>query len=246
VEPVLAGAIVLVAGMILAFAVKKLTLGDGVTFLSLMLLPLLTYGVLSGKVKEFTAPGGWSAKFLEIADTSVDAVPIAAPISVSDATFVEKGGPNLLLQLASDMPAGKPIAVTLQLGLSHYVESAIRDYIQVLSAKDPEMSVLIIDGSGKYVASAKGTVLANLLGGPVGQRFMEALRQGSVGEILSISGFSDKSIAEGDTNINALQKMEAENTSRLVAVTSDRIPKGIVLRDMIVSRLLVGLASDKR
>jgi hypothetical protein len=106
--------------------------------------------------------------------------------------------------------------------------------------------VVIIDSAGKYVASAKGSVVLNLLGGPEGARFMDAILRGSEQDMLTVPGFSDKSIIETASNVEALQKMEKENTSRLVAVTADHMPKGIVVRDMIVSRLLVGLAADKR
>ena len=241
-EAVLAGVAVLAVGVLLAFGIKRFSLGDSVTFLALMLLPMLTYGVASGKVQEFTAPGGWGAKFREVADNQVDAV----PITVLDGAFVAKGGSYQLIEAARSIPPGQPVAVTLQLGVDFYQEDAIRDYVQVLSAKDPEASVVIIDSAGKYIASAKGSVVLNLLGGPESTRFMEVLTRGTPQDMLTTPGFSDKSIAETANNVAALEKMEHENTSRLVAVTSDNTPKGIVVRDMIVSRLLVGLAADKR
>ncbi|WP_281004839.1 hypothetical protein [Mesorhizobium hawassense] len=40
--------------------------------------------------------------------------------------------------------------------------------------------------------------------------------------------------------------MQSENTARLVAVTPERVPEGVVLRDLIVTRLLVELAPQDK
>src|SRR4051794_1349647 len=62
-----------------------------------------------------------------------------------------------------------------------------------------------------------------------------------------IGGFSDKSIADTGGNVEALRKMPTENTTRLVAVTPVAAPEGVVLRDRIVTRLLVDFApKDKQ
>ena len=61
-----------------------------------------------------------------------------------------------------------------------------------------------------------------------------------------IGGFSDKSIADTASNIDALRKMLTENTARLVAVTPVGAPEGVVLREMIVTRLLVELAPEDK
>ena len=68
---------VLLAGgaFVLAFAValaiSRMTVGDSATFIALLLTPLLVYGVASGKIQEFSAPGGWGAKFREAAQATV-------------------------------------------------------------------------------------------------------------------------------------------------------------------------------
>ncbi|TIV64688.1 MAG: hypothetical protein E5V86_14560 [Mesorhizobium sp.] len=75
---------------------------------------------------------------------------------------------------------------------------------------------------------------------------MAALRGSDPAAIRTVGGFSDKSIADTASNVEALQKMQSENTARLVAVTAAGVPEGIVLRDMIVTRLLVELAPQDK
>ena len=62
---------VFVGGVALAALIKMLKIGDSTTFIALLLTPLIVYGVASGKVQEFTAPGGWGAKFQEVAHEAV-------------------------------------------------------------------------------------------------------------------------------------------------------------------------------
>ena len=75
-------------------------------------------------------------------------------------------------------------------------------------------------------------------------QFMGALENSAPDAILAIGGFSDKSIPDTSSNVGAVKKMEAENTARLVVVTPDDTLEGVVLRDTIVTRLLVGLAPE--
>ncbi|TIT83613.1 MAG: hypothetical protein E5W56_01665 [Mesorhizobium sp.] len=150
-----------------------------------------------------------------------------------------------------NLAPGEPVSMTLQLGRGDYYQApVIAEYIRVLSQHDPDMSVVVIDPAGKYVASAKGSVvlaqLTDTRNPDQTYQLMDALRGSNPSAILKIGGFSDKSIADTASNVEALRKMQSENTARLVAVTPARAPEGVVLRDMIVTRLLVELApADK-
>lgn len=240
---------VLVVGLVLAYGIKRFSLGDSVTLIALMIIPLLAYGVVSGDISEFTAPGGWGAKFREEAKKTIDPVPISS--SIVEGEFVAKGDFVQLENVDRNLAPGEPVSMTLQLGRGDYYQApVIAEYIRVLSQHDPDMSVVVIDPAGKYVASAKGSVvLAQLTDTKNPDQtylLMDALRGSNPSAILKIGGFSDKSIADTASNVEALRKMQSENTARLVAVTQARAPEGVVLRDMIVTRLLVELAPADR
>ena len=245
-QALLIAAVILVIGLFLAYGIKRFSLGDSVTLIALMIIPLLAYGVVSGDISEFTAPGGWGAKFREEAKRTIEPIPITT--SIVEGEFIAKGGYAQLENIDKDLIPGKPVAVTLQLGRSGYYQPpAIARYIEVLSQHDPDMSVVIIDPNGKFVAAAKGDVVLRLLNDPEQTgRFMSALDGAAPDAMLSIGGFSDKSIADTASNVDALQKMQAQNTARLVVVTPAGMPEGVVLRDMIVTRLLVELAPEAK
>ncbi|TIW18768.1 MAG: hypothetical protein E5V81_17130, partial [Mesorhizobium sp.] len=229
-------AAVLLIGIVLAYGIKRFSLGDSVTLIALMIIPLLAYGVVSGDISEFTGPGGWGAKFREEAKKTIDPIPISS--SIVEGEFVAKGDFVQLENVDRNLAPGKPVSMTLQLGRGDYYQApVIAEYIRVLSQHDPDMSVVVIDPAGKYVASAKGSVvLAQLTDNRNSEqisRLMAVLRGSDPAAIRTVGGFSDKSIADTASNVDALQKMQSENTARLVAITAAGVPEGIVLRDMI-------------
>lgn len=44
---------------------KGVGIADSATTVALLLVPLLVYGIVSGRLRELTGPGGWGAKFAE-------------------------------------------------------------------------------------------------------------------------------------------------------------------------------------
>ncbi|MGH7573331.1 MAG: hypothetical protein ACREMK_16030 [Gemmatimonadota bacterium] len=52
--------------MLTVVTLDALEISDSATVIALLLLPLLVFGVVSGKIQEFTGPGGWGARFAEL------------------------------------------------------------------------------------------------------------------------------------------------------------------------------------
>lgn len=244
VKPIIIALIVLFLALLVAYAAKKLTLGD-TALIAILLLPLLAYGVVSGDIRELTGPGGWGAKFREVAGKMVD------PIAISqEATFFQKGSIRELTEFAEKLEIGKPIALTLTLGKGGFYEPIIiGKHIQVLSGYDPDMSVIILDTDARFFAVATGKYVLNILNGEeeieYREKFMTALRSDDGREFDKLQGVLNISIRSDESNSSALQKMQEKNTSRLVVVSSENRPIGLLLRDRIVTQLLVKLSQEK-
>ncbi len=79
---------------------KKYDFGDSIVLVALLVLPLLTYGVASGKISEITGPGGVSAKFAQVAAATVKPSPLGDKVDefsafvtgAEDMFIFEKGG----------------------------------------------------------------------------------------------------------------------------------------------------------
>jgi len=243
---ILLAAGVFVLGTALAYSFKRFSFGDSPTLIALMIIPLLAYGIGSGKISELAGPGGWSAKFKQEAEKTIAPV---GHIKVSSDLY-DKGGLDELKGIVSKLSSGEPIALSLQLGRGDYYQAtAIAKYISVLIHYDPNLLIIIVDSGGAYIASARADVILSQLTDKDDQqqplfdakRFIDAIHGADPAPVRSLYGFSDQSIAEAANNVAALQRMQELNTPRLVAVTSDRKPKGIVDRDPIVAQLLLGL-----
>jgi len=239
---------VFVIGLILAVAIKKFDFGDSATFITLLVTPLLVYGIASGKILEFSAPGGWGAKFREVANQPV--TPLAlTPLAqaVAELQIIEKGGVSALPSLGANLRTNKPIALTFQLGQTNYSIDAAEKYVQVLLLADREMVVLVLDADKKFVAMTEGATFRMLLSDPaIGPQIINALAGGNRSFFTSLTGFHGSSIKATDTNAVALERMRTQNTREIVVVDDNNRPVGIVKRDDIVARLLEKLATPDK
>ncbi len=239
---------VFVAGIALAVVLNKLKLGDSPTFITLLLIPLLVYAVAAGMLDEFTAPGGWGAKFRQAAKAEVAPVPLTKMTeAIQRLDVVEKGGLDVLAGLSSRLEKNKPIALTFELGQRGYSADAAIKYVEVLLLTDSEMTALFLDADHHFVAMTEGTTLLTLLrASPQGQQLINAIAENNKNYILSLPGFHSNSIQATDTNVAALEKMRQQNARAIVVVDDQNRPTGVVKRDDIVARLLENLAaSDK-
>jgi hypothetical protein len=237
----------LVIGMALAFVINRLKLGDSATFIALLFTPLLLYGVASGKIQEFSAgSSGVSAKFREIAESKV--TPVSEQIHPVEPEIVEKASPSVLLTAAQRLPKNKPAALSLQLGRSNYYSvPATIQYIETLIRVDSELTVLIVDGNGKFVAMAEAATVLGYLKDPAqGLQLIDAIGNGSINYLKMLPGLVFESLSEKTTNSDALGEMRKLNTKTMVVVDDTGKPRGIVKRADIVANLLESLATPSK
>jgi len=237
----------LVIGMALAFVINRLKLGDSATFIALLFTPLLLYGVASGKIQEFSAgSSGVSAKFREIAESKV--TPVSEQIHPVEPEIIEKGSTAALLSTAQRLPRNKPAALSLQLGRSNYYSvAATTQYIEALTRVDSDLTVLIVDHDGKFVASAEAATALGYLKDPIqGQRLIDAIGSADTNYLKTLPGLVFESLSEKTTNSDALQRMRELNTKTMVVVDESGKPRGIVKRTDIVAHLLESLAMPSK
>lgn len=56
----------LAAAVLVVVALRALEIAESPTIVTVLLIPLVVYGIASGRLREFTGPGGWGAKFAEV------------------------------------------------------------------------------------------------------------------------------------------------------------------------------------
>jgi hypothetical protein len=68
-------ALVFFGATALVIVFYRLEIEDSASIIALILVPLL-YGIASGSILELSDPGGWSAKFREVVQERVIAIPV--------------------------------------------------------------------------------------------------------------------------------------------------------------------------
>ena len=234
----------------LALALPRLGVTDSVAFLTLILLPVVIYGVASGYVAKITAPGGWAWTFREVADDPVETVELGE--NVEEISPIPKGGVGEIGRYRENVTPGRALAVTLTIGRTFYTQEAVAAYLRAFLALDPHLTVVFLDGEGAFAASAPArSVLAQLefemQTEEPGSAFLDAVAEAELPGLEALKqvvALTTESVTTGTTNVTALDLMLEEGVEALVAVDEADRPSGIVRRDAILTRLMVKLAAD--
>ncbi|MEE8454687.1 MAG: CBS domain-containing protein [Limibaculum sp.] len=235
-------AVFLIAAFI-AWIIKRLNITDGVGFIALVVLPLAAYGVASGYVSEITTPGGWGAKFREVAGARIEPAPLADEIE--DLMIIEKGGVSAIQRYRENLTPGRPIALTLQLGRSgYYNQRAIATYIRAFLTFDPMLTVVFEEGQRRFAGSSNGNSVLAALELDDNRRLLGAIEDADLLKLKDLIVLTTNFVTPVTTNSEALNMMLRDGVDAIVAVDDQRRATGIVRRDEIVSRLMVKLASD--
>ena len=141
--------------MVVLIALNRL-LGavDGATFIGTMIVPLLVWALASGRLEEFSGPGGWGAKFREEARSLVEAGDLLT--DVDELQLVEKGSSRNLQRAVARLDPKVPNALTLRVGRSgYYAADAILEYLSAMTTLGPSTYVVFVDHrSDGFVGSA--------------------------------------------------------------------------------------------
>ena len=235
---------VLVLSTGLLFGLKRYAGGvNSAVFVALLLTPLLLYLSLSGRVQEFSGPGGWGAKFRDIAHNSVETTKIL--VDAEPLQAMEKGGEGEIANRIAGLKPNVPNALVLSVGRgTYYVRDLIEKYLKALIAAGPATYVVFVDATTKqFVGSASGRqVLAALSDPAVAERFMHDLQVGGERPFAGM-GLVTESLSPEDSNVVALEKLVNTNADALVIVSDDgRRPIAVVDRNRLVTKLMLKLA----
>jgi hypothetical protein len=246
---------VFVVGLALAVVNKQKGIGDTTTFLAILLIPLLVLGVASGKIQEFTGPGGVGAKFNEVARAPVHLTSIQR-ISYEVPTQLAKGPIEDFAPRLANVVPGTPITFTFTLASqkSTAPESQASSQIYDLAVAKDEIKKLLSSNWDAVVVIARqdGTFLA--MADP--HKFYALLNDASKGPFLiecfnkgqqppNYDGLVFDSLKDEDTsNSQALRKMLSYNLQIMAVTNKQNVVDNIAKRDQIVAQLVDQLASQ--
>jgi len=212
--------------------------GDAV-YVALLVLPFIVYAVLSGRLLEVKGPGGWEAKFAQVAGAPVEHSSTALPWERLQ--VVAKGGREALESIRAQLDESEPIVLTLTVG-HRYQPGLLARHLETLSHFRNFKFVVLLDEDGRVVAYAPQWALKTVLADPpLGRRFVADIANGNVGGLFRFPGVVRKTISDKAANADALAQMEELNLEALVVTGDDGTLRGIVEREQVLSKMMLAL-----
>jgi signal-transduction protein with cAMP-binding, CBS, and nucleotidyltransferase domain len=225
------------------FVKAYIKIEDNALFVSVLLVPILIFSIVSGRLKGFKAPGGLEANFIEAAKESITIAAEKIEPSVNDMQVIAKSAVSALDQKKQEINDSKPIVMTMILGKADYYDrSAVLDYIEMLSRFRNFKFIVFLDQNNHFVAYMASWSLEGLLKKTeLGNEFINIINGGRVLDLLSFPGVIRKTVSTQSTNAEALQEMTKQNLEALVAVDEAQNLKGVVEREQVLSRMILAL-----
>jgi len=227
---------------ILIFKIKYNIEGDAL-YISLLLVPITAYLIISGKVSEFKAPGGLEAKFIDFSSKPVEFG--IQKIGFIETQIITKGlaVAQVIRDKISELDESKPIILTLILGGGNYNRRAILEYVTNLFDYETFTFVVFLNKDKKFCAYIMPKRLQKLLENQVlGDLLVSYLNDGNISNLAEFPAIISKSLTTKTTWIEALKIMTEQNVDFLVVVDENKLLKGIVEKTHIMSKLLISLA----
>jgi hypothetical protein len=240
---------------ILWLAKNQFGIAEGATQVALLVMILLLYGIGSGRITEFTGPGGWGAKFREVASSSIDVSSGNLDLTSAEMQNIPKTGLAEIEHKLRSIAPGKAIVMSLTLGRAGYYDAfVLHSALQALARLPNFRFVLFLEPSGALVSymSAQG-LLVLLDAGQIGvqqiagsgQDLVDAVNAGDRDRVKNYTGMLVKTITAQTSNEQALEAMGSIGLDAIV-VTQDGKPVGVAERGRIVSRMLSALTKGAK
>ncbi len=216
--------------------------GDSVA-IAMLLLPLIVYLIVSGRISELKTPGGLEAKFTAAASESV--TPASETVEPEDVQVPVEGQ----MALQSVIPVKKPddsrpivMTVTLGQGENHYSRGGLLNAVEVYSQYRNFKFVVFLDQENRFQACMPSWAIKNLLGKEaLGNEFVTLVNSGNIIQLADYPGMIMDTITTQTSNIDALKEMTGQNIEAMIVISEKKALAGVVEREQILSKILLAL-----
>ena len=235
----------LAVGIFVVYVMKTyLALEGDNLFVSLLLIPVVIYLVLSGRLSELKA-GGLSMVFNQALKETVTLSPSSVELPIDPLEAVEKGGYSPLqetMRRLSSLKDAKPVTLTLNLGRG-YVDEAIMFYISSLSQFPSFKFVVMLDEMNKVVGYFPVNAFLQIIqNDDIAGRFISNIRNAELEELNQFPGIITETVSPNASNIEALEILQKGDYDALLVVDGNRNLRGVVQRDKIIGNMLLSMA----
>lgn len=218
-------------------------MGDAV-FVALLVMPILIYAIISGRLTEFRGPGGVGATFNTVVTASVSETVKQDLVSVDQqgVQMVDKGDLSRLDKKIQEMNEVDPVVLTLTLGAGHYTLDALQQYMDALSRSRNFKLVVFLTKDRGFLAYMPSWAAKTVLNTPnMGAEFVTVINDGDPDKLFQYPSVVRKALSTRSTHAEALREMIQRNVEALVVTDETNQLKGIAEREQILSRMMLAL-----
>jgi CBS domain-containing protein len=215
----------------------------------LLAVTILMYAMVSGRVSEFSGPGGWKAKFAAVAARSVSSAGYVEQASLKMRDIPKGDAPivkNAISRVGGD---DKPIALIMVMAHPDYKEDNLKLILDYLALTRNFRALVVVDEAGKLVGYAPARQAAFLSGGGESasssrKLLVDWIVTGQTSGRWDRELMTDACVTLGTSFADALEKMNKRSLSCIAVIDDAGHYRGIIDRDHIVASLLLSLAHD--
>lgn len=221
--------------------------GD-VVLLSVLVMPILIYAIISGSLKELRGPGGLGASFNSEVTEPVSKRLNSVRVSIDDENrHILSSGETQPLQHETQLSdhQTQPIFMNVTFGKGDYTLGTLRDHVESHYLFRSFELVVFLTRDERFLAFMPAWAAKQTLNDPEkSQEFVDLINGGSTDLLLSWPGVVSKGISTGATNAEALREMVKYNVSFLVVTDEKNRVAGIAEREQVIGRMMLALTDS--
>lgn len=238
----------LLALLMAKFALK---VDQDAVLVTILLVPVFIYLILSGQLKEIRGPGGLRAIFNDVAHRPSLEIRQKESMDVADMVELQRSGPTAITRKLYELSKVRKhivLTVTLKNQREYYVPNLIVGYLQILLEYQSFRFLVILDESQRvfaYISGWRAMEIIKLESEIQGQNlsFVTAINAGDK-SILRGYELIEKTARSSDSNEDILTKMMEARSDALIVTYDDGRLKGVVEREQILSELMLAAQGE--
>jgi hypothetical protein len=241
--PIIEFILVIFAGFLLYYiAFSFFNIGGVPIFITLLLLPLIFYLIVSGKLQEFQTPliglKLQEAAKLTIVNSSIS--PLIGPIQALD-----KGGIFDIDYFTTNIEWATPLILKIKLTDKHeYEYSKMKYYSDKMKKRDQFKFVVFLNEFDELISFMPSYTFIDLFNPNVqyAETFIELLNDKNIEALSRFPHVYSEAFSENTLNTDALKYLEKNSFDSMLIVDKRKRIIGIVNREKIISDMILKIA----
>ena len=233
----------LIALVSMWFTIRIAKIENTAVLTGLMVIPLVTYLILSGRLGEFKGPGGLEAKFISAVNQPLRLTTHPVETSLQPVQVTARGPIEQLPAAVGDIDKSKPAILTVTIGKSYTREDWLA-YVRGILDQAPIAYAALVDGDNRLVAYMSVSDVKHVLNSSaLGGELIGLIAKGAAEEIIRMPGVRTDFVSLSVPAIDVLRSMEEHHSTAMIVVDANRKIAGIVKREDVIAQIVLDLST---